>query len=243
MRVLLTVSYDGTGYNGYQTQKQGNTIQQELEGALKSLTGKEIKTVASGRTDAGVHARAQTVHFDCDENIPAKSYYKALNTLLPPQIRVVKSKRVAGGFDARKSAKKKTYLYSLYQAETENPLKERFSVKLNEKVDAEKMQKTANLFIGEHDFKCFCASKSGVKTTVRTIYEIRIVKSGRDIKVYVTGNGFLYNMVRTLVGTILKAERGKLTESEIKTMLETGERNLAGRTMPAKGLTLYKVIY
>lgn len=244
MTVKLTLSYDGTEFCGWQIQPNGITVQQVLEDALFAVTGEQIKVTGSGRTDAGVHAQGQVAHFEIEkENIPAEKFSKALNAHLPANVKVIKSEKAEQGFNACRNAKKKTYSYSLYLSDVELPLKERFAVKIDKKPDLELMKKTAQLFVGEHDFKCFCASGSSVKTTVRTIYYIDIEHFGQDIKISVCGNGFLYNMVRSLVGTLLDAGYGRITESQIKEMLEQKDRSLCGRTLPAKGLCLESVDY
>ena len=242
MRIKLTVSYDGTCYCGWQVQPNGISVQQTLEKAIELATGESVKVVGSGRTDAGVHAAGQVAHFDTKTSIPPQKIYKAINLHLPPEIRVLDSVEV-GEFDARKSAKKKTYCYTLYSGKVEQPLKERYAVYLDTLPDIEKMKSAAKLFIGEHDFKCFNASGGGAKTTVRTIYNIDIEEKGEEIKVYVCGNGFLYNMVRTLVGTLLKAGYEKIDLKQIKTLLDTGDKKLCGKTLPAKGLCLMSVEY
>lgn len=243
MKVKLTLSYDGTAYAGYQIQPNGITIQQRLEEALFNLYKTEILTVASGRTDAGVHALGQVVSFVAPDTVPVEKIYLAINTFLPPDIRAVKSERVDDDFNARYSAKKKTYEYTLYFGEVENPILERFAVMISSKVDLEKMKECAKIFIGEHDFKCFCSSGSSVKTTVRKVYDIELNKSGEILKISVTGNGFLYNMVRILIGTLVKVGEGDLEISSVEKMLQSGDRNLGGKTFPAKGLTLKSVEY
>ena len=244
MIVKLTVSYDGTLYCGWQVQPNGVSVQQALETALFEITGKNVKVTGSGRTDAGVHAKGQVAHFEInEENIPAERFYKALNTRLPADIRVLKSERADDGFNARKSAKRKTYGYSFYIAETEQPLKERYFVKLDKAPDISLMKRAAEIFIGEHDFKCFCASGSSVKSTVRTIYNIDIESRDEEICIFVTGSGFLYNMVRTLVGTLLDAGYKKKTLQSLAEMLDSKKRALCGKTLPAKGLCLIKVEY
>lgn len=243
MKVKLTLSYDGTSYAGYQVQPNGITIQQKLEEALFSLYKIEITTVASGRTDAGVHALGQVVSFEAPPTVPAEKIYLAINSFLPPDIRATKSECVDDDFNARYSAKKKTYEYNLYFGEVENPILERFAVMISSKVDLEKMKECAKIFIGEHDFKCFCSSGSSVKTTVRKVYDIELNKNGENLKISVTGNGFLYNMVRILVGTLVKVGEGDLEISSVEKMLQSGDRNLGGKTFPAKGLTLKSVEY
>ena len=243
MRVKLTLGYDGTEYCGWQVQPNGVTVQQKIEEAVFLATGEKVRVTGSGRTDAGVHAKGQVAHFDTDCTIPPKKIYKALNAHLPINIRVFNSEQVGEDFHACNCAKKKTYCYSLYLGDTENPLKERYSVKIDGKVDFEKMQETASLFLGEHDFKGFCASGSGAKTTVRTIYDISVKKDDDDITVTVTGNGFLYNMVRIMVGTILLVGKGELEKSQVEEMLNFGERLSNARTLPARGLCLESVKY
>ena len=207
MRIKLTVSYDGTCYCGWQVQPNGISVQQTLEKAIELATGESVKVVGSGRTDAGVHAIGQVAHFDTESSIPPQKFFKAINVHLPSDVRVLNSQEVSD-FDARKSAKKKTYCYTAYFGEVEKPLKERYALFLDTIPDIEKMKSAAKLFIGKHDFKCFNASGGGAKTTVRTIYNIDIEFGDGQMKVYVCGNGFLYNMVRTLVGTLLKAGYG-----------------------------------
>ena len=244
MKIKLTVSYDGTNYCGWQVQPNGVTVQEKLENAVEQVTGEKVRVTGSGRTDAGVHAQGQVAHFDTQtKTVQPDKFYRALNAHLPESIRVYKSEQVAEDFDACRTAKKKTYRYSLYLSEVENPLKERVAVRVDDNLDIEKMRELAKVFVGEHDFKCMCASGSSVKTTVRTIYNISIEKNGNDLSFTVSGNGFLYNMVRILVGTLLKAGRGEINERELKQMLGTGKRAMGGRTLPAKGLCLMSVEY
>lgn len=243
MRILLTISYDGTEFCGYQIQPNKRTVEEELEKALEKLLGKKVKTVASGRTDSGVHALNQKVHFDSDAKIPPQKYAEALNSLLPSDVKVVSSKRVKSDFNARYSAKNKTYRYSLYFGKVENPMLSRYKTLLKYPLDLEKIKSACKLIEGEHDFKCFLASGSSVKNTVRTVYSIKVVKKGNLLDFYVKGNGFLYNMVRIIVGSLVAVGEGRLTLEEIETAIKTGNRTLLGKTMPAKGLTLYSVTY
>jgi tRNA pseudouridine38-40 synthase len=177
------------------------------------------------------------------ENIPPEKFAKALNVYLPSDIRVIKSERALEDFHAVKSAVKKTYCYSFYKSDVELPLKERFAVRIDCAVDVEKMRAVSKAFIGEHDFKALCSSGSSAKTTIRTIYNVDIVEKDDDIKVFVTGNGFLYNMVRILCGTLLMAGEDKLDLITAEKMLSTGDRTLGGRTCVAKGLCLISVEY
>lgn len=243
MRVKLILGYDGTNYCGWQVQPNGVSVQQKLIEAIFTLTGQTVKVTGSGRTDAGVHAKGQVAHFDIEASIPAENYANALNTVLPPDIRVFESYIADENFDARKSAKKKTYCYSLYKSKVEDPLKERYALKVNPDLDVQSMKSASKIFVGEHDFKCFKASGGCSKTTVRTIYNIVIEEKTNDIFISVTGNGFLYNMVRILVGTLIAVGEGRLTEKDLMDMLSLGERKLGGKTISAKGLCLLNVEY
>ncbi len=244
MKIMLTVSYDGTNYCGWQVQPKLDTVQERIENAIFSVTGEKVRVTGSGRTDSGVHAKAQTAHFAVQKDtIPAQKYAKALNAYLPNDIRVLSSRLVDDSFDACRGAKKKTYKYSCYISGAELPLKERYSVRMDDGLDVELMKKGALAFVGEHDFKGFCSSGSSIKTTVRRIYALDIDYNGLDLTFTITGNGFLYNMVRIIVGTLIKLGEHKCEIADIKKMLELGERALGGRTLPAKGLCLDSVEY
>ncbi len=243
MRIMLKVQYDGTRYAGWQVQKNAVTIQERLNQAIFLLTKERVVVTGSGRTDAGVHALAQVAHFDTECRIPPEKIAPALNYYLPSDIRVVESRMVGSDFHAVKSAKKKTYAYSLYRSEVELPLKERFAVRVYGELDINNMKKCASVFVGQHDFSCFLASGSDVKNTVRTIYSIDITERDNDLTISVTGNGFLYHMVRILTGTLLSAAMDMLTPSECEAILARKDRSFAGKTMPAKGLCLVSVCY
>ncbi len=248
MRYVLKIAYDGSAYAGWQRQKNAPSIQQCLEEGLQRALGVDVRITGSGRTDAGVHAAGQICHFDSEQiTVPPEKLPDCLNTVLPKDIRAVEGWAASEGFDSNRSAKRKTYCYSLYVAKREMPLKEGFAVRIEEAPPLEKLQEMATLMEGEHDFKAFCAAGSSVKTTVRRVYEVKVVEGeslgSRDIKLYVTGNGFLYNMVRTLVGELLDLSLGKRTEESLFTAFENGNRSLLGKTMPAKGLTLLHVEY
>lgn len=247
MRYALLISYDGTDYGGWQIQKNAVTVQQKLTEALTAALGCKVSVTASGRTDSGVHAAAQVCHFDAQTTIPPERIADALNPLLPGDISVLRSAAAPEGFDATATAKKKTYCYRIYLSPRRNPLKDRYSVWVNYGVDLNKFEKAAKLFEGEHDFKAYCAAGSQIKTTVRRIYSVEIrtdeSRLSRDIEIYVTGNGFLYNMVRTLAGTMLYFAAGRITEDDIARSLRGCDRESVGKTMPAHGLTLESVDY
>lgn len=247
MRYVLKIAYDGTEYAGWQCQKNAPSVQEKIEEAIYQALGARIRVTASGRTDAGVHAAGQTCHFDLDSSVPPQKMPDCLNRFLPVDIRILEGWQAAESFDCNRSAKRKTYCYSLYVSPWEMPLKQRYAVRIENAPPLSVLQTCARLFEGEHDFKAFCASGSSVKTTVRTVYEVRVEEGesygSRDLKIYVTGNGFLYNMVRTLVGELLELASGRKTEKQLQTAFETGKRELLGKTMPAKGLTLVRVEY
>ncbi len=243
MRYALLLSYDGTDYGGWQIQKNVVTVQQKLSDALEDVLGQKVCVIASGRTDSGVHARGQVCHFDAQTTIPAEKIADALNARLPYDIGILKTVVAPEGFDAQSSAKKKTYCYRFYLSPRRHPLMDRYSVQIKYNVDMDKLLKAAKLFEGEHDFKAYCAAGSQVKTTVRTIYGIEAREKNGKVEVFVTGNGFLYNMVRTLVGTLIYYAAGRLKKEDIVNSLKLCDRNLVGKTMPAKGLTLESVDY
>lgn len=243
MRIKITLSYDGTDFCGWQKQKNGVSVQGTVEDAIFALTGERVSVVGSGRTDAGVHAKGQVAHFDTQSDVPPERFYKALNTFLPDAVKVLSSEKVSDKFNANRTAKRKTYEYSLYVSDVEEPLKERYSVRVYGNLSIEKMRAAAETLTGERDFKAFSATGSGVKTTVRTVYGISVDKTGEDIKIKVCGNGFLYNMVRIMAGALVKTGKGEIAESDIIKALDTGDRTLLGETMPAKGLCLLGVEY
>ena len=243
MRYALLLSYDGTNYGGWQIQKNAVTVQGKLTEALEETLGYKVNVVASGRTDSGVHARAQVCHFDAQTSIPAEKLADALNAHLPEDISVLQTIVAPDGFDAQSGTKRKTYCYRFYLSQRRHPLNDRYSVQIKYSVDFKKLEYAAKLFEGEHDFKAYCAAGSQVKTTVRKIFNIRVENDGSNVVVSVTGNGFLYNMVRTLVGTMIYYAADRLTEDDIVRSLTECDRSLVGKTMPAKGLTLENVEY
>ncbi|MBO5457420.1 MAG: tRNA pseudouridine(38-40) synthase TruA [Clostridia bacterium] len=248
MRYVLKIAYDGTEYAGWQRQKNALSVQECLENALEQALDIDVRVVASGRTDAGVHAAGQVCHFDSDSlTVPPEKLPDCLNRFLPPDIRLLEGWEGRDGFDSNRSAKRKTYCYSLYESRREMPLLERYAVRVDELPKIEDLRRVAKLFEGEHDFKAFCASGSSVKTTVRTVYEVKVEEMEtfalRVVKIYVTGNGFLYNMVRTMAGELLDLASSKKAEESLQKAFQTGDRNLLGKTMPAKGLLLQSVEY
>lgn len=243
MRYALKIAYDGTDFCGWQVQPNGRTVQAELNAAASKVFGEQIVVTASGRTDSGVHAVGQICHFDAQRQIEGEKVADALNVCLPPDVSVLASAVVPDGFDSNRSAKRKTYLYRLYVSPRRNPLLSRYAVHLKDRPDVNKMKEAADLFIGEHDFAAYCASGSAVKTTVRTVYSIDVKEDGDFIDIEVCGNGFLYNMVRTLAGTLLFYAYGRLTKDDLTATIERCDRSRGGKTMPPEGLTLKSVDY
>ena len=243
MRVFLKIEYDGTEYCGWQIQPKSVTVQQKIEDAITRLTGENVSVTGSGRTDSGVHALGQIAHFDTQSTIPAEKFSSALNQFLPNDIKVMESWQVDEDLHARYSAKRKTYRYKLYLSKHARPLKDRYMARVDFNLDIGAMQTACEKFVGKHDFACFLASGSEVKDTVREIYFAKIEQIDDEITFIVCGNGFLYNMVRIMVGTLVKVGMGKLKPEEIGEILLSGERKRAGITMPPQGLTLVSVEY
>lgn len=243
MRYVIKVAYDGTNFCGWQVQPNGRTVQEELNTAVFKAFGERATVNASGRTDSGVHASFQVCHVDLSRDIEGVKLADALNFYLPQDVSVLTSAKAPDGFDSNRSAKKKTYLYSVYCSPRRNPLKDRYAVLLKVAPDVEKLRECASLFVGEHDFSAYCAAGSQVKTTVRTVYSFTVEEVEGEIKFKVCGNGFLYNMVRTLVGTCIWYAYGKIDRERVISSLETGNRALTGKTMPPYGLCLIDVDY
>lgn len=242
-RFRLTVEYDGTQYCGWQRQINGPSVQQEIEQALSRLTGETIAVTGSSRTDAGVHARGLCAHFDSATRVPAEKLAFALNTMLPPDIRIRESGSAPYGFHARYSAAGKVYRYCFYNSRHDCAIGRQFMAHVPLPLDEQLMQEEAEALLGTHDFAAFAASGSVVKSTVRTIYRVRVARSGDQVTLYVLGDGFLYNMVRIIAGTLMEVGTGKRGSGAIRKAIETGDRLALGQTAPAKGLTLMDVLY
>ncbi|MDD4316753.1 MAG: tRNA pseudouridine(38-40) synthase TruA [Clostridia bacterium] len=243
MRYLITVEYFGKAFNGWQTQKEVISVQQTLEEVLSALLREKISITGSGRTDAGVHALAQKAHFDTNSTIPMNKIPLAVNTMLPEDIRITGIEEKAADFHAQYSAKRKTYLYKFYVSRTSSPIRRHTHAQILPPLDFKKMKDAAKILVGAHDFKAFCASGSLVKTTTRTLYRLELWQQGDEIFMEAEGNGFLYNMVRIIAGTLVYAGKSKLSEEDIRQALETGDRKKAGKTFPASGLYLKDVVY
>ncbi len=242
-RFKLIVEYDGTAYSGWQRQINGPSVQQEIEEALSRLTGERTCVVGSSRTDAGVHARGLCAHFDSATRIPPDKVCFALNTMLPPDIRIRESGPAPEGFHARFSACGKVYLYSFYNARQMCAVGRQYTAHVPLPLDEALMNKEAQALCGQHDFAAFAASGSVVKNTVKTIYRAKVVREGDYVTLYVLGDGFLYNMVRIIAGTLMEVGTGKRAPGAIESAIETGNRLALGQTAPASGLMLMTVLY
>ena len=242
MRIKATVEYDGTAYGGWQLQKNAPSIQGELERVLYELCGKRIAVTAAGRTDAGVHAMAMPVHFDIETSIPPEKLPFVFNRSLPVDIRMLAATEQEG-FHARFDAKGKTYRYAVWTAPHASALERSRSMHFPYKLELEPMIKAASYIEGKHDFAAFAASGAQTKTTVRTVKEVKVEKVGDMIYISVTGDGFLYNMVRIIVGTLLSVGNGRMTPEQVKLAVESGNREDAGFTAEPQGLTLMEVYY
>ena len=243
MRIKITLCYDGTEFSGWQKQPRKRSVQETLETAIEKITGEKVKVTGSGRTDAGVHAAGQTAHFDTLSVIPPENFYKALNTVLPKDIKVLSSELAADDFDACRNAKKKTYKYSFYKGDIENPLLSRFSTRLPKNADVKKMKEFAEVFCGKHNFKAFCASGTGALTFEREVYSVKIEEDAVFVEVYVCGGGFLYKMVRMICGALVAAGQGKIDRQAVLKAFEDGEKIVGITTLSPEGLTLMKVEY
>lgn len=242
-RIRLTVAYDGTDYCGWQVQKNGITVEEVLNRALSRLTGEDITVIGASRTDAGVHARGNVAVFDTDTRIPAERIACALNTLLPEDVVAVKSEEVPTGWHPRRCVSVKTYEYRILNREVPDPIRRRDTYFVSFPLDIERMREAAEYLKGEHDFKSFCSAHTAVKDTVRTIYDLEIEKEEDLITIRVRGNGFLYNMVRIIAGTLAGVGRGYFEPGEVKKMLDDKDRTKAGVTAPPQGLTLVGIAY
>ena len=236
---MLVVSYDGTGYNGWALQSSTpNTIEEMLNRAIHGLTGEEVQVIGASRTDSGVHAYGNIAVFDTCSTIPGDRFSFALNHILPEEIRVVESREVALSFHPRHCDTEKTYEYRVLNSKMEVPVKRLYTYHFNMELDVDRMQEAGNFLVGEHDFTSFCNVESQALSHVRTIKDVHVERRGDEVVISVTGNGFLYNVVRIIAGTLLQIGRGKGEPSDILKMLVAKDRSAAGPTAPAQGLFL-----
>jgi len=243
-RYKCKIAYDGTNFAGYQIQPNKRTVQGEIEKALAKMhKGTYIKTFASGRTDAGVHARGQVIHFDSPLSIPEEKWGVALNSLLPDDISVVQVNETDKNFHARFSATGKEYRYFVYLSQTRDPFKRLYACRYSYPLDFGRMEEAASYLVGIHDFTSFCSAKTEIEDKVRELRKIEMMKDGEDLVFRFVGDGFLYNMVRILVGTLLQTGSGEFQPADMKVILEKRDRSFAGKTAPSQGLFLWEVFY
>ena len=243
MRILIRVAYDGTRYSGWQIQPNAITVEGELRKAVSELFNKPIDLIGASRTDAGVHAKGNVAVFDVDTRITPEKIAYALNSRLPEDIRVNYSAQVPDDFHPRHTDVVKTYEYSIYNATFMDPVKRLYSHFVYGKIDVNAMKKASEYLVGQHDFTSFCSAGTQVEDKVRIIYSIDVLQNDKNITIRITGNGFLYNMVRIIAGTLLKAGTGAIEPEDMIKIIEGRDRQLAGPTAPAKGLTLMEIKY
>lgn len=249
-RIRLTIAYDGTNYCGWQIQNNAVTVEEELTRALHQLLKEETEVIGASRTDSGVHAIGNVAVFDTQTRIPPEKIAIALNHCLPEDIRVQRSEQVADDFHPRYCESVKTYEYTVLNTRIEVPVRRRYTYHVFQALDICAMREAAEILVGTHDFSAFCSAGSQVKSKERTIYEaaveersVPVGSEGREIVIRVRGNGFLYNMVRIIAGTLIEVGQGRRTAASVEEALRTGERSKAGPTAPAQGLMLMGIRY
>ena len=241
--IKLTIEYDGTSYGGWQKQKNNRTIQQCIEEAIKLLTGEDVELIGSSRTDAGVHAKGMVANFITNSQIPADKFREAINTKLPDDIGIIKSEEVDRNFHSRYDSKGKTYCYTLVNRYEKVCIGRNYVYQVRDELNYNLMKEAAKYFLGKHDFKAFKTNGSSVKTSVRTINGLELELKGDVIKIFVSADGFLYNMVRIIVGTLIEVGKGKIKPEDIESIIRNGDRSKAGPCVPPNGLVLEKVFY
>lgn len=241
--IKLTIEYDGKEYNGWQKQPNKLNIQGEIERAIQNITGEQVELIGSGRTDAGVHALGQVANFKINSDFPIEKMAIAINSQLKKSIRIKEAEEVPQEFHSRYNCHSKTYQYVIDNSEQGSAIYRGLTYHVPQKLDIEKMQKAVTYFVGEHDFSSFKSSGTSSKSSVRIIYDAKVEKDGEKVKISLTGNGFLYNMVRIIAGTLVEVGLEKIEPNEILEIIEKGERARAGKTLPPQGLYLVKVEY
>lgn len=245
-RILLTIAYDGTKYSGWQKQKNPEviTVEGELTKALRQLfKDPELECIGASRTDAGVHALGQRAVIDVETTIPVEKIPLAIRSFLPADIIVIKAEEVPAEFHPRFDCVKKTYEYRFWNAPVKNPKERLYSAYVQKPLDIDKMNEGAKAFLGTHDFAAFCAAGAQVSTTVRTIFDCHVERQGESVRMLVTGDGFLYNMVRIIAGTLLAVGMGKIPSENVAGIIESKDRAKAGQTAEPQGLTLMEIFY
>lgn len=242
--IKLTIEYDGKDFNGWQKQTNKLNIQGTIEQAIKTITGEEIELMASGRTDAGVHALGQVANFKTNSNIPIEKIPIAINSNLKKSIRIISAEEVDERFHSRLTCKRKTYRYVINNSEIPSAIYRNLETHIPIKLNVNNMKKAATYLEGEHDFKAFKASGTSSKSSIRTIYKAKVIEMPNNrIYIELTGNGFLYNMVRIIAGTLVDVGIDKIKPEEIQKIIESKDRSKAGKTLPPQGLYLVNVEY
>jgi tRNA pseudouridine38-40 synthase len=241
--IKLIIEYEGTQYAGWQVQPNGLSVQEVLEEALARLLKEKVRISSSGRTDAGVHARGMVAAFRTEKTIPVRAFSDGLNSLLPPDIAVCEAEEAPPDFNPRRNAKGKHYRYTILNASRRSPLDRLYSWRIGCELDVQAMSRAALHFVGERDFAAFRAANCASKTTVRRIDDLDIRREGDFVVIDVQGSGFLKNMVRIMVGTMVDVGRGRMSPDDIPLLLESGDRRRAGSTAPPQGLCLMEVFY
>lgn len=241
--IKLTIEYDGKEYKGWQKQPKHLNIQGEIENAIKTITGEEVELIGSGRTDAGVHAFGQVANFKIESDFPIDKIATAINSQLKKSIKVLKAEEVPLEFHSRYHCHQKTYAYIIDNSEQGTAIYRNTTHHISKPLNIENMQKAANYLVGEHDFSSFKSSGTSSKSSVRTIYQAQVLKEQTRVVIMLTGNGFLYNMVRIIAGTLVEFGMGDRLPEEMKDIIEAKDRQKAGKTLPAQGLFLMNVNY
>lgn len=243
-RYKLVVAYDGSGYAGWQVQRNANSVQGKLEAAAAQITGEKVRMHGSGRTDRGVHARGQAVHCDIHKPVVRKALRRGLNAVLPPDIRILRVTKAADDFDARRHAAGKEYRYFIWNDEVIPPFHRFYKTHVRKKLDVEAMRRAAAYLVGRHDFAAFTANpRRETGSTVRRVTELSVRKSGSELVIIARGEGFLYKMVRSFAGYLIRVGEGKLAPSSARAILSSRVRTARVRTAPPEGLFLWKVDY
>ena len=242
--IKLTIEYDGKDFNGWQKQPDKLNIQGNIENAIKQITGEDVELNASGRTDAGVHAFGQVANFKTESNLPIDKFPIAINTKLKKSIRILKAEEVDDKFHSRLACKRKTYRYVINNSAVGSAIYRNFETHIPQKLNINKMKQAVKYFEGEHDFKAFKASGTSSKSSVRTIFNANVIEMPNDrIYIELTGNGFLYNMVRIIAGTLVDVGLEKIAPEDVPNIILQGKRELAGKTLSPSGLYLLNVKY
>lgn len=242
-RLLIKIKYDGTAYHGYQVQDNALTVQEVFQNAVEKVFQKRLDVIGCSRTDSGVHANMYCLCLDTDMNISYEGVILALNTYLPNDIAVFDCIEVPQDFHPRYNCKSKEYLYVIFNGKYRNPFYDRYAYWYRYDLDEKYLDREAKAYVGKYDYSGFCSSKSDVEDTVREIYSFDVWREGDLVFFKVSGDGFLYNMVRIMVGTLLFVSQGKIKENELKSVIDSKDRKRAGRTAPPQGLYLNKIVY